>query len=45
MSCVKKEERIPPEETVHQDGQRVVVDSIGLSTFYLPPSRCRTCDD
>lgn len=45
MQPEKKEERLPPEVTVHPDGQRVEVDSIGVSHFYLPPSRCRNCDD
>jgi hypothetical protein len=45
MKSEKKEERLPAEVTVHPDGQRVEVDSIGVSHFYLPPSRCRSCDD
>jgi hypothetical protein len=45
MQSEKKEERIPPEVTVHPDGQRVEVDSIGVSHFYLPPSRCKNCVD
>lgn len=46
MSCeTKDEKRLPPEVTKHPDGQVVEVDSIGVSTFYLPPSRCKTCDE
>jgi hypothetical protein len=45
MKSEKKEERLSPEVTVYPDGQRVEVDSIGVSHFYLPPSRCRSCDD
>jgi len=45
MSSEKKEARISPEVTVHPDGQRVEVDSIGVSHFYLPPGRCRSCVD
>jgi hypothetical protein len=41
----QKEERLPSEVTVHPDGQMVEVDSIGVSHFYLPPSRCKTCVD
>ena len=45
MKSEKKEERLTPEVIVHPDGQRVEVDSIGVSHFYLPPSRCRNCVD
>jgi hypothetical protein len=33
------------EETTHADGQRVIVDGIGISHFLLPPRRCKNCDD
>ena len=42
MSC---ENEGTSEETVHADGQKVVVDSIGVSHFFLAPGRCRNCDD
>ncbi len=45
MSREKKNERLPSEVTVHADGQVVEVDSVGVSHFYLPPSRCRSCVD
>jgi hypothetical protein len=32
------------EETVHSDGQRVIVDGLGISHF-LMPQRCKDCDD
>jgi len=43
MQSEKKEERIPTKVSVHPDGQRVEVDGIGVSNFYLPPRRCRNC--
>ena len=45
MQSAKKEGRLPSEVTMHPDGQTVEVDSIGVSHFYLPPSRCRNCVD
>jgi len=32
------------EEKVHADGQKVIVDGLGISHF-LMPQRCRNCDD
>ena len=31
------------EETVHADGQKVIVDGLGISHF-LMPQRCKDCD-
>ena len=45
MKPDKKDERLPREVYIHPDGQRVEVDSIGVSHFYLPPSRCKNCVD
>jgi len=33
------------EEIIFDDGQKVIVDSIGVSHFFLPPKRCKNCDD
>ena len=41
----KADERLPVEVKIHPDGQRVEVDSIGVSSFYLSPSRCEMCAD
>jgi hypothetical protein len=41
MSCDNSE---ASEETVHADGQKVIVDGLGISHF-LMPQRCRNCDD
>jgi hypothetical protein len=41
MSCDNTE---TSEETVHADGQRVIVDGLGISHF-LMPHRCKDCDD
>ena len=37
--------RETPEETVHPDGQRVIVDGIRTSHFLMPPKRCKNRDD
>jgi hypothetical protein len=41
----KGDERLPSQVVIHADGQRVETDSTGVSTFYLPPSRCKNCND
>ena len=45
MSKETKDERLPSAVKAHPDGQVVEVDSIGVSHFYLPPSRCRNSVD
>jgi hypothetical protein len=43
MSC--EEDAHVSEEIEFDDVQRVVVDSLGVSHFFLPPrKRCKNCD-
>jgi len=44
MSCERKKD-VMTEEIVFDDGQRVIVDSVGVSHFFLPRGKCKNSDD